>query len=510
MVKITNLACPVGQDVKATIAKHLGVSAQEIGEIRLLKKSIDARKKPHVFYVITANVYMAGESVSPLYELAYQTVEWKASPVAVVGAGPCGLFCALELVKSGVPVIVFERGDDVDARKKTVSNFIATKVLDAESNVQFGEGGAGTFSDGKLNTQTKSPLISKVLATFVKNGAPQEILWDSKPHIGSDRLPNVVKAIRQEIERLGGRFYFRSTVTDFDIKNGAVTSVTANGNKYDISALVLAIGHSARDTFRKLYSKGCVMEQKPFAVGFRVEHLQESIGRAQYGKYYQALPPADYKLTAKVGDRGVYSFCMCPGGEVVAASSEKDRLVVNGMSNYARDGINANSALVAQVGARDYGDGVMAGLQFQEELEERAYKLGGGDFVAPLARMEDFLDRKKTTQLGEIKPTYPLGYSFCSMDDVFGEMLADTLRLAVLDMDHRLKGFAHPDALLTAVETRTSSPIRILRGDNMQAVGVCGLYPAGEGAGYAGGITSAAVDGIKVALAIIENFVTTN
>lgn len=238
MVKITNLACPVGQDVKATIAKHLGISTQEIGEIILLKKSIDARKKPHVFYVITANVYMAGESVSPLYELAYQTVEWKASPVAVVGAGPCGLFCALELVKSGVPVIVFERGDDVDARKKTVSNFIATKVLDVESNVQFGEGGAGTFSDGKLNTQTKSPLISKVLATFVKNGAPQEILWDSKPHIGSDRLPNVVKAIRQEIERLGGKFYFRSTVTDFDIKNGAVTSVTANGNKYDISALV--------------------------------------------------------------------------------------------------------------------------------------------------------------------------------------------------------------------------------------------------------------------------------
>ncbi|MBR2968133.1 MAG: FAD-dependent oxidoreductase [Clostridia bacterium] len=503
MQKIVNLVCPTGQDIKALVAKQLGVLPSQIEHLRILKKSIDARKKPNIFYVISLEAYFKGETIPPRYEFSYPHVEWTAPPVAIIGAGPCGLFCALKLAKSGVPVLVFERGDDVDARKNAVSNFVASRVLDTESNVQFGEGGAGAFSDGKLNTQTKSPIIQEVLSTFVQYGAPQEILWDSKPHIGSDKLPNVIKAIRQEIERLGGRFFFRTTVTDFDVKNGAVTTVTANGNKYDISALVLAIGHSARDTFRKLLSKGCVMEQKPFAVGVRVEHLQENISRAQYGNAYQALPPADYKLTAKVGDRGVYSFCMCPGGEVVAASSQDGRLVVNGMSNYARDGINANAALVAQVSTCDYGEGVMAGLEFQERLEEKAYIVGGGGYAAPLARMEDFLSKKKTVRLGEVKPTYPLRYSYCRIDDVLGETLSDTLRLAVVDMDHKLKGFAHPDALLTAVETRTSSPIRILRGDNMQAVGIRGVYPAGEGAGYAGGITSAAVDGLKVAAAII-------
>jgi len=503
MKKITNLVCPPECDIKTAVAKELHLSPDQIGEIRVLKKSIDARKKPSVFYVITAEVYLKDEIAAPQYNLSYPSVEWKAAPVAVVGAGPCGLFCALRLAKSGIPVLVFERGDDVDGRKRSVQNFIATRVLDTESNVQFGEGGAGTFSDGKLNTQTKSPLIGEVLATFVEYGAPPEILWESKPHIGSDRLPNVVKAIRQEIERLGGKVLFRCAVTDFQLKNGCIASVTAGGNKYDVSALVLAIGHSARDTFRKLYAKGCIMEQKPFAVGLRVEHLQDSIGRAQYGASHKLLPPADYKLTAKVGDRGVYSFCMCPGGEVVAASSESGRLVVNGMSNYARDGKNANSALVAQVSARDYGEGVFAGLNYQERMEERAFTVGGGNFAAPLARMEDFLGRKKSVGLGEVTPTYPMGYSFCKMESVLGEELSDTLRAAVVDMDRRLKGFAHPDAVLTAVETRTSSPIRIIRGENMQSLSYSGLYPAGEGAGYAGGITSAAVDGLRVASAII-------
>ncbi|MBQ1269326.1 MAG: FAD-dependent oxidoreductase [Clostridia bacterium] len=503
MEKITNLVCLPGQDVKGAVAKKLRLSPDKIGEIRILKKSIDARKKPQVTFVLTVEVYRKGEVVPPRYDLTVPTVRWQGAPVAVVGAGPCGLFCALKLAKSGVPVLLFERGDDVDARQKAVQGFVSTRILDEESNVQFGEGGAGTFSDGKLNTQTKSLLIEEVLATFVSFGAPEEILWENKPHIGSDKLPAVVKAMRQEILRLGGKVFFRTAVTDFTLKNGAVTAVTAGGSTYEVSALVLAIGHSARDTFRKVFDKGCAMEQKPFAVGVRVEHLQREIGRAQYGSAAKTLPPADYKLTAHVGDKGVYSFCMCPGGEVVAAASEKNRLVVNGMSNYARSGVNANAALVAQVDARDYGTGVFAGLNYQRALEERAFMLGGGNYSAPLARMEDFLAHKKTKRLGEIAPTYPLGYTFSSMDDVLGEDLANVLRTAAVDMNRRLNGFTHPDALLTAVETRTSSPVRILRGENMQSPSVKGLYPAGEGAGYAGGITSAAVDGLKVAAAIL-------
>lgn len=504
MEKIVNLICPPSSDLKALVAKELKILPEDIGEIRLLKQSIDARKKPVVNYVITAEVYKKCDTPPPRYDLSCDTVRWSGAPVAVVGAGPCGLFCAYKLAKSGVPVLLFERGDDVDNRKKAVSKFNQTRILDTESNIQFGEGGAGTFSDGKLNTQTKSPLIQEVLATFVHFGAPEEILWQSKPHIGSDKLPAVVKAMRQEIQRLGGKVFFRTAVTDFSAKNGAVTTVIAGENKYEISALVLAIGHSARDTFRKLFDKGCAMEQKPFAVGLRVEHLQAEIGKSQYGSAYKVLPPADYKLTAKVGDRGVYSFCMCPGGQVVSACSEQGRLVVNGMSNYARDGKNANSAIVAQVSSRDYGEGVFAGLEYQERLEERAFVVGGGDYCAPIARMEDFLAKRKTQKLGGISPTYPLGYKLCEMDEVIGQSLADTLRVAIVDMDRRLQGFAHPDALFTAVETRTSSPVRIIRGENMQSLSFSGLYPAGEGAGYAGGITSAAVDGLKVASAILR------
>ena len=505
---LTDLKVPLGgeESLRRAVARKLGVKTENLGEIRYVKKSLDARKKNDVHYLCTVEVAKKGERLPKIERKLPEKVVWDRDPVAIAGAGPCGLFAALRLAEAGVPVLLFERGEDVDARKKTNERFLSTRVLDEESNVQFGEGGAGTFSDGKLTTQIKSPYVTEILQTFVGFGAPEEILWEHKPHVGSDRLPAVVKGIRSRIDSLGGKVFFRTKVEDFSVTNGSVTGILAGGKKYDVSALVLAVGHSARDTFYKMYEKKVAMCQKPFAVGFRVEHPQSLVSAAQYGEAAELLPPADYKLTASASGRGVYTFCMCPGGTVVAAASETGLLAVNGMSDYARDGENANSALLAQVTAKDFGgEGVFDGLAYQRKLERAAFLLGGGDYTAPAMRMEDFLAGRETKGFGSVKPTYPLGVKGCDLASLIGEEIAGAIREGALAMDRRLKGFAFPDAVLTGVETRTSSPVRILRGEDLQSVSFAGLYPAGEGAGYAGGIVSAAADGLKVADRILSS-----
>ncbi len=505
MKRLENLRVPVGASVTAAVAKKLRMKETDLGELRLIKRSLDARKKEDIAYVITLDAYAKGERVKEEPFPTPLPLRKDFTPVGIVGAGPCGLFAALTLLYAGIPVILFERGECVSDRQKAVADFNRTGKLNGESNIQFGEGGAGTFSDGKLNTQTHSPQIKSVLATFVRHGAPKEILWENKPHVGSDNLPRVVENMRKEILALGGKVYFSTAITDFRTFPKGVTAF-AGEKQFSLSALILAIGHSARDTFTLLHRAGVLMESKPFAVGMRIEHLQREIQKAQYGKFAQQLPPADYKLTAHAGARGVYTFCMCPGGTVVAAASEEGGVTVNGMSNYKRNGTNANSAVVVQVDGKDFGEGVLAGVHYQRALEKRAYLLGGGGYTAPVCRMQEFLQGKPSSAFGSVLPTYPLGTQFVHPVTLLGEPLFSAMREGLLQMNARLNGFTHPDAVLTGVETRTSSPIRILRGENAESLSHPLLFPAGEGAGYAGGIVSAGVDGIRVAQQVLRRF----
>lgn len=476
----------------------------------ILKKSLDARNKNDLHYVYT--VEYAFEKPSQNQQVLPKIPAYKApeNPVLVVGSGPAGLFCALRLLERGFIPHVVERGDCVEVREQKTRDFALHAKLDTESNVQFGEGGAGTFSDGKLNTRTHGPLNGEVLKTFVKFGAPQEILWLNKPHIGSDNLKNVVKNMRQFIIEQGGRVEFNTKLVDIRVKDGKlVSAVLSQGGTQRViepSALVLAVGHSARDTFEMLLSRGVYMRQKDFAVGARIEHLQSQIGFAQYGKSYPLLPAADYQLTSHASERAAFTFCMCPGGYVMPAASEEGGVVTNGMSNYARDGLNANSALIVQVTGKDFGEGALAGVEFQRKIERAAYLAGGSSYRAPVQRVGDFLEKKNSSKFGAVTPTFGCGTQFAQMDDVLPSGVCDAMRLAILDMDKKLKGFACPDALLTAAETRTSSPVRMERGENLQSVSVEGLYPCGEGAGYAGGITSSAADGIRVADGIFAYF----
>lgn len=476
------------------------------------KKSLDARDKENLRYVYTI------EFSASNYQPPKKTYERLPSskipqkPILIVGSGPAGLFCALRLLKHGIKPIIVERGERVEDRAKTIDSFIKQKTLDENSNVQFGEGGAGTFSDGKLNTQTHTPLNKEVLETFVEFGAPKEILWLNKPHLGSDNLKQIVKNMRKYIVNQGGEILFSTKLTDLKIKDGAIQSVTLqnvkNGEEKQLEPqfVVLAIGHSARDTFEKLRQRGVSMRQKDFAVGVRIEHLQEKIGLSQYGKNYTLLPPADYKLVSKTGDRSAFTFCMCPGGFVMPASSERGGVVVNGMSNYARNEKNANSALIVQVRSSDFAsDDALAGVEYQRALERKAFLFGGEDYSAPVQRVGDFLGGKASDKFGEVLPSYGAGTRFCDLKAVLPSYICESLKIALLDMDRRLKGFCSPDALLTAVETRTSSPVRIERTESMQSINTQGLYPCGEGAGYAGGITSSATDGIRVAEAIFAN-----
>ncbi len=469
---------------------------------RILRKSLDARKKEDIRWVYSAECSDREES-SP--RPVYPTV--KASPrVLIVGTGPAGLFCALRLLDCGIRPVLIERGRPVGERVRDVESFLRTGVLDTGSNVQFGEGGAGTFSDGKLNTQTNTVYNRQVLEFFVKFGAPAEIAYLSKPHIGSDRLRTVIEKMRTYLLENGGEVRFSSRLEDV-VTGGKRVLVTVNGSREEADELVLAVGHSARDTFEMLLSRGFLIEQKPFAVGVRVEHLQSEIGRAQYGSAYQMLPPADYKLVSHAGERAAFTFCMCPGGVVIPAASEEGGVVTNGMSDFARDERNANSALIAQITPADFGsDHPLAGVAFQRKLERAAFLAGGGAYRAPVQRMGDFLMERESSSFGEVLPSYARGTSFAPLESYLPPVVVSSLRAAVPDMDRKLKGFAAPDALLTGVESRTSSPVRILRGEDLQAVGREHVYPCGEGCGYAGGIMSAAADGLRVAESIVGKY----
>ena len=455
---------------------------------RIVKKSLDARDKGNIFYVYSIEfaakevAARGGAGAAESERLPENKLPAENKPVLIVGAGPAGLFCALRLLKRGITPLLIERGEAVEEREKTLKYFHETGELNTESNVSFGD------------------------------GAPEEIAYLNKPHIGSDNLKTVVKNMREHLLKHGTRVIFNACLTDIFIENGKIARAEiarkdGNGRKtetIDVSAIVLAVGHSARDTFELLRRKGVALTKKDFAVGVRIEHLQSAIGFSQYGEKYKLLPPADYKCVFH-GERAAFTFCMCPGGYVMAAASEESGVVTNGMSNYARSGENANSALIVQVTAADYPeDNPLAGVEFQRKIERAAYRLGGGKYVAPAQRAEDFLKGRASSYFGEVKPTYPRGVVPSELSAAFPKPVYEELKRAIVGMDARLKGFACPDAVLTAAETRTSSPVRILRGDNLQSVSAEMLFPCGEGAGYAGGITSSAADGIRVADAVYK------
>lgn len=524
MIRVTDLKMPIDgteEHLKKKAAKALGIYVESILKMQIFRRSLDARKKDQILSVYVVDVEVANEkkvlakaigkniSITPDLSYAFPTgnAECSKRPV-VVGFGPAGMFSALLLAEMGLKPIVLERGGDVESRKKAISLFWEEGKLDTENNVQFGEGGAGTFSDGKLTTRIKDPRCRKVLEELVAAGAPPEILYDAKPHIGTDLLQGVVKGIREKICSLGGEIRFFARAENLLVQEGEMQGIVlADGETIQTNDVVLAIGHSARDTFEMLYKKGVSLEQKPFAVGVRIEHPQKMVDHAQYGDAADKLPPADYRLTytTKKG-RGVYTFCMCPGGYVVAAASEDGRLAVNGMSEYARDGENGNSALLVQVFPKDFGsDHPLEGMYFQRSLEEKAFALGGGNYTAPIQSLGAFV--KKSKESPTVCPTYRPKTKEADLDEIFPPFITEAMREAIPEMGKKLKGFDREDAVLTAVESRSSSPIRILRNEDGVSQWAVGLYPAGEGAGYAGGIVSAAVDGILAAETIFKKYV---
>ena len=490
------------RSLRARAARALGLPEKGIGHFRIEKLSLDARDKRAIRWQYRLEV----ASEPPAEPEDLPRLGAPQDPIVVIGAGPAGLFCALRLARLGLKPLLLERGAPVEERRDAVSFFSAGGPLDPETNVQFGEGGAGTFSDGKLNTQTNSPENRTVLEEFVRAGAPEEIAYLAKPHIGSDNLPRVVKNIRETVLALGGKVRFRARADGLAFGAGKVTGVRVSGETIPASAVVLAMGHSARDTFRMLGGCGLAMEPKGFAVGVRIEHLQREIDRAQYGVFGK-YPPADYKLACRSADgRGVYTFCMCPGGTVMAAASEPGGLTVNGMSNFARDGVNANAALVVEIRKDEFGGDPFAGMEFQRALERAAFEAGGGDFRAPVQLAGDFLAGRKGSSFGEVLPTYPAGTRMADLSALLPGFLVPSLREGLTAFGRRIRGFDRPDAVLTGVETRTSSPLRVVRGEDFSAPGYGNLFPAGEGCGYAGGIMSAAADGLRVANAIAKKF----
>ena len=522
MLRINNISLPLNageQQLKQKAAQKLGVKETELQNFTVSKKSVDARNKNNVHFVYSidcnSSSLVRDKDIEQLPEIEQLTFNIKSDSVRpiVVGSGPAGMFAGLALAEAGLRPIVLERGAPVEQRQKDVSSFWHGGELKANSNVQFGEGGAGTFSDGKLMTGIKKDkFTAKVLQEFAAAGAPQEILYLAKPHIGTDKLRLVVKNIRQKILSLGGEYRFNSQLTGLVIKKDKLTAVKITNKKetYELPAnkLFLAIGHSARDTFEMLYNSGVHMEQKPFSVGARIEHKQSLINKAQYGKAAESpyLGAADYKMAVHLPNgRSVYTFCMCPGGVVVAAASEKGRVVTNGMSEFARAAENANSALLVGVSEKDFGSSSpLAGMYFQRKLEENAFIAGGKSYRAPAVLAGDFLRRKNSRNLGEVRPSYLPGVVLGGFNQLLPEEITESLRLGIVEMAKKLHGFDCYDAVLTGVETRSSSPVRIVRDETMQS-NIKGLYPCGEGAGYAGGITSAAADGLKAVYSLTED-----
>lgn len=520
------------EELKQQAAKKLRIQPQSLNNFKIVKQSIDARKKPGIRFVYSISCEVKDSCRIPkdgdirvLEDIQEEALLPGSRPFTgkplVIGTGPAGLFCGLVLAQNGYKPIILERGQKVEERALTVDTYWKTGVLNTETNVQFGEGGAGTFSDGKLTTRINDRRCEKVLKEFYNFGAPEEITYKAKPHIGTDNLKKVVANMRKEIERLGGTVLFNTKAVDFDIKNGKIYGViTDTGSRIETEVIVLAIGHSARDTFQRLFDRGVPFEQKPFSIGVRIEHPQELINTAQYGEAsgHPALGAADYQLFLKGAERTAYSFCMCPGGIVVASASEPQSIVTNGMSEYSRDRDNANSALVVSVGPGDFGSShPLAGIEFQRKWEGLAYVVGGNSTAggnstrggsnnsAPVQRLEDFLNNR-TGGLGSVKPSYTGETRCADINQCLPPYVTDCMKQSIPYFDRKLKGFGMKDALLTGVETRTSSPVRIPRNEALECVGIAGLYPCGEGAGYAGGIVSAAVDGIKIAEQIVKTF----
>ena len=525
MIVIPNLKLAPGADeaaLKALAAKALKIPAGDITGLRIRKKSLDARRKDDIHYVYTVGVTVRGDEQRLVRRCRSAAIaQDKTYPIphvappqtrpVIVGFGPAGMFAALLLARAGTNPIVLERGPDAQTRSAQIAAFRAGGAFDPECNVQFGEGGAGTFSDGKLNTGVKNERIGWILEQFAGAGASADILYDAKPHIGTDELVTVVQNLRETIIHYGGEVRFGVKVTGLVTEDGRVTGVrAAQGGEEAVipaSCVLLAIGHSARDTFEALHAQGVPMEPKPFSMGVRIEHPQRLVNESQYGPFADApgLGAADYKLNVQLPDgSSAYTFCMCPGGYVVAAASEEGGVVTNGMSDHARDGENANAALLVTLNPADFPDrSPLGGMYWQRQLEQTAFRAGGSNYRAPAQLVGDFLAKRPSQALGAVQPTYRPGVTLCELHTVLPERITSVLEQALPELDRKLHGFAAPDAVLTAPETRSSSPVRILRDETRQSQ-LRGLYPCGEGAGYAGGITSAALDGILTAEAVIE------
>ncbi|MGN0605224.1 MAG: NAD(P)/FAD-dependent oxidoreductase [Oscillospiraceae bacterium] len=522
-VIVTQIKSALDEDKKSIIEKALKaikVTHKSVIRSDIYKTSLDARKQNDIHFVNSVYIeldnycdelkicnknklcsYIEKNSIMP----DISAVKSYDKRIAIAGFGPAGMFAALVLAENGYNPLVFERGECVEERIKSVENFWNNGILNENSNVQFGEGGAGTFSDGKLTTRINDPLCRYILERFVEFGAPEEILTKAKPHIGTDNLRNIVKNMRERIKSLGGEILFNTQLDDINISDAKIRSVSAGGMEYEVSALIMAVGHSARDTFEMLYSKNIFIEPKPFSVGVRIEHKQSDIDYSLYGKNAgnPLLPKGEYQLSYRdKGGRGVYTFCMCPGGMVVPSSSESGGVVTNGMSEFSRNGDNANAAMVVSVSADDFGKNALDGVDFARKIERSAYEYGGGNYKAPATTVKGFLEKKPSLET-DISPTYAYGLKECELREIFPVQITDMLETGLGKFVLKMKCFGDGNAVMTAPETRTSSPVRITRTENRCSLSVENLYPCGEGAGYAGGIVSAAVDGIKTALKIM-------